>query len=250
MRSRRAVVHLCPAVPIAAKTTDGRATLRSASSMTVTALLPPSSRMLRPKRPATVVATSRPMAVLPVKEINGRRPSDAMAFPTSAPPQHSVAIPPSYPFSTRTSAIIFCVAIDTKFVDGAPFQIWVFPQTRLMEAFQPATALGKLNAVIIPMAPRGFQVSRRAWSGRSLGTSCPGICRERPTASSHVSTTSWTSPIPSALILPISSVTSLPRGSSFSRNRFPICLTTSPRFGAGVLIHSFLAAIMRSTHRL
>ena len=44
-------------------------------------------------------------------------------------------------------------------------QIWVFPHTRLIAVFHPATATGKLNAVMIPTKPNGFHFSNKAWFG-------------------------------------------------------------------------------------
>ena len=52
--SRRFEVHRCPAVPTAAKSTARSVRSRSASSMTMMPLFPPSSRRLRPIRLATV----------------------------------------------------------------------------------------------------------------------------------------------------------------------------------------------------
>ena len=46
---------------------------RFASAVTMIALFPPSSRIVLPKRPATVCATCRPMTVDPVNEISGSR---------------------------------------------------------------------------------------------------------------------------------------------------------------------------------
>ncbi len=51
---RRVEVQRWPAVPTAPKTMPRTARSRSASSATMMALLPPSSRMVRPRRPATV----------------------------------------------------------------------------------------------------------------------------------------------------------------------------------------------------
>ena len=48
--SRLAVVHLCPAVPTAAKKTAGIASVRSASSIIIIQLFPPNSRIVFPKR--------------------------------------------------------------------------------------------------------------------------------------------------------------------------------------------------------
>lgn len=59
--------------------------------------------------------------MLPVKETNGILVSLAMASPISGPPQTQVKIPPGSPFLSRTSAISFVVAIETRDVVGAPF---------------------------------------------------------------------------------------------------------------------------------
>ena len=59
---------------------------RSADGATIAALLPPSSRIERPKRPATTGATRRPIAVEPVAETIGTASWATSAAPTSAPP--------------------------------------------------------------------------------------------------------------------------------------------------------------------
>ena len=55
----------------------------------------------------------------------------------------------------------FVVATDVSGVVGAPFQICVFPQVKLIAEFQPNGATGKLKAVIIPIVPSGFHCSSR-----------------------------------------------------------------------------------------
>ena len=45
----------------------------------------------------------------------------------------------------------------------------VSPQAMAMAEFQPYTATGKLKAVMMPITPKGFQFSKRAWPGLSLG---------------------------------------------------------------------------------
>ena len=72
---RRVVVQRWPAVPTAPNKIARVARSRSASSATMMALLPPSSRIDRPKRRATASATRWPTCVEPVNEINGRRRS-------------------------------------------------------------------------------------------------------------------------------------------------------------------------------
>ena len=62
---RRRLVHRWPAVPAAENVTPRTTNSMSALGAMIAALLPPSSRMLRPNRSATTGATWRPMAVLP-----------------------------------------------------------------------------------------------------------------------------------------------------------------------------------------
>ena len=45
---------------------------------------------------------------------------------------------------------MFVVAIETKFVDGDPFQTHKSPQIKARAIFHPKTAVGKLNAVMMP----------------------------------------------------------------------------------------------------
>ena len=64
----------------------------SASSRTMTALFPPSSRSDRPSRFATVSPTARPIAQLPVADTSGMRSSSAMRAPSGRPPHASAKI--------------------------------------------------------------------------------------------------------------------------------------------------------------
>jgi len=52
-----------------------------------------------------------------------------------------------------------------RFTVGAGFQTSEFPHVNAIAAFQPYTAIGKLNAVMTPTTPTGFQFSRRACPG-------------------------------------------------------------------------------------
>mmetsp|Transcript_52576 Transcript_52576/g.72882 ORF Transcript_52576/g.72882 Transcript_52576/m.72882 type:complete len:254 (+) Transcript_52576:425-1186(+) len=218
--------------------------------MTMEALLPPSSRRERPKRSCTTHETLRPTAVDPVKEMRGRRGSAAMRAPTSAPvPWATARTPGGTPLRSRTSATIFEVATVVSGMVSAPFQRLQLPHIMEMEAFQPKTATGKLNAVIMPHVPSGFQHSSSMWPSRSEGSTWPAKDRLRPAAMSQTSTNSWTSPMPSALILPISSVISFPSGSIFSRSARPIWRTISPRLGAGVSAQAASADLQARMHR-
>mmetsp|Transcript_42393 Transcript_42393/g.49430 ORF Transcript_42393/g.49430 Transcript_42393/m.49430 type:complete len:208 (-) Transcript_42393:74-697(-) len=148
------------------------------------------------------------------------------------------------PFAFNTSAIILVVAIETSGVLGAPFHKMRSPQTNPMIAFHPKTAHGKLKAEITPTIPSGFQFSSMKCPGLSEGRIFPSKDLDNPQAKSQISMTSWTSPSPSALILPISKLMRLPSASLYSLNFSPICLTISPLAGAGVSIQrSFSASI-------
>ena len=79
---RRVLVQRWPAVPTAPNTAPVSTIFISAEGVMMMALLPPSSRMLRPKRPATDWPTIRPMRVLPVALKSGTRASFVMYSPT------------------------------------------------------------------------------------------------------------------------------------------------------------------------
>jgi hypothetical protein len=66
--------------------------------------------------------------------------------------------------------------------------------------------------------------------------------RDWPTAKSAMSIISGTSPSPSALILPFSSVTSAPRSSFAARSASPSRRIASPRRGAGTVRHAVAAS--------
>ena len=70
---RRSVVQRWPAVPAAENVIPRTARSRSADGVMMAALLPPSSRIERPKRAATTGATARPMRVEPVADKTGTR---------------------------------------------------------------------------------------------------------------------------------------------------------------------------------
>src|SRR6266480_4567191 len=73
--------------------------------------------------------------------------------------------------------------------------------------------------------------------------------RDWPTAKSQMSIISCTSPSPSAMILPDSSVTSCPSSDFNSRKAFPSWRTVSPRTGPGVTRHFSNASCARATVR-
>ncbi len=82
---RRVLVHRCPAVPHAPNRMAGSTRSMFALGVTMIALLPPNSRIVRPRRFPTVSATRKPIWVLPVNEINGTRLSMRIRSPTVDP---------------------------------------------------------------------------------------------------------------------------------------------------------------------
>ncbi len=136
-----------------------------------------------------------------------------------------------------------------KGASGEGFQIMVSPQTAAIIAFQAQTAAGKLKAVMMPIGPSGCHCSIIRCLGRSLAIVKPWSWRDRPTAKSHMSIISWTSPSPSERILPVSSVISKPRSALCSRRASPIRRTSSPRSGGGTVRQVANASTARSTTR-
>lgn len=78
----RSEVQRWPHVPTAEKTLPWKASSRSASGKMMTALLPPSSKIVRPNLLWTSALTERPTAVEPVNEIKGTLGSFTIAAPT------------------------------------------------------------------------------------------------------------------------------------------------------------------------
>src|ERR1700722_9674814 len=98
--------------------------------------------------------------------------------------------------------------MEHKGVFSEPFHTHTSPQTQASILFQLHTATGKLNADIMPTIPSGCHCSYIRCLGLSLCMVKPCSCRERPTAKSHMSIISCTSPRPSCRLLPISYETS------------------------------------------
>ncbi len=226
----------CPAVPIAAKAMARSASARSALAHTMAALLPPSSRSVRAKRGAAAWATARPIPVLPVADTSGMPGWRASASPRSRSPMATCArcggASPKR-WQARRNRRSTASAVSGVFSEG--FQMTGSPHTSASAAFHAHTATGKLNAVMTRHGPSGCHVSIMRCAGRSLAMVSPYNCRDRPTAKSQMSIISCTSPRPSCVILPVSSVTSAPRSALCARSSSPSSRTSSPRRGAGTV---------------
>src|SRR3984957_3587064 len=167
--TRRSEVQRCPAVPTAENTIARTAMSRSAEGATIIALLPPSSRIGRPNREATLGPTIEPIRVDPVAETIGTRFEEVSASPIAGPPMTNWARPSGASGPNRSIArsriLIVARAESGVFSDG--FQITGSPQTSANAAFQDQTATGKLKAEMIAHGPIGCQVSVMRWPGRS-----------------------------------------------------------------------------------
>mmetsp|Transcript_4487 Transcript_4487/g.3760 ORF Transcript_4487/g.3760 Transcript_4487/m.3760 type:complete len:287 (-) Transcript_4487:252-1112(-) len=216
------VVHLCPAVPTAEKMLPLKASSKSASSMIIPALLPPSSKIVLPNLLWTTSETCLPTGVEPVKETRLILGSLIRVSPTSAPVPWQTVWTDLKPCLSRTSATILPTATVVKDTVSEPFQIIWFPQARAITQFQPETAQGKLKAEMQPITPRGFQTSIMKWPGLSDWMTLPENILESPQAMSAASMYSCTSPSPSDLILPISSEIKEPRASLYFLRASPI----------------------------
>ena len=121
---------------------------RSAEGATIIALLPPSSRIGRPKREATLGPTIEPIRVDPVAETIGTRFEEVSASPMAGPPMTSWARPSgaSGPKRSMARSRIFIVASAESGVFSDGFQITGSPQTSASAAFQDQTATGKIES--------------------------------------------------------------------------------------------------------
>src|SRR5690606_19630917 len=147
-------VQRCPAVPTAPKTAPTNTIFKSECSDTIMALFPPNSKIVLPKRSATVFDTWRPIRVDPVKETNGTRLSLFIKSPEAFPVTKQLT-PSGTLFFSNTLEMIFWHAIAHNGVFELGFQTQTSPQTQAKAAFQAQTATGKLNAEMIPTIPSG-----------------------------------------------------------------------------------------------
>ncbi len=138
------------------------ASSRSADGATIAPLLPPSSRMQRPSRCATVAATARPIGTEPVAETIATSRFSASAAPSARPPTITCVSPAgaSGPNRAIARSQIFCTASAVSGVFSDGFHSTGSPQTSASAAFHDQGATGKLNAVMTPHTPIGCQLSR------------------------------------------------------------------------------------------
>jgi hypothetical protein len=167
-------------------------------------LLPPSSRIVRPKRAATRGAIAAPIRSDPVALTSGTRGLSSSGAAPAASVTTTVLSPSGAPTSRAARSSNAAAATATSGVRSDGFHTRALPHTSAIVAFHAHTAQGKLNAEITPTTPSGCQVSISRCPGRSEGIVRPSSWRERPTARSQMSIISWTSPRASETILPTS----------------------------------------------
>src|SRR5262249_8170796 len=157
--NRRIVVQRCPAVPTAPNNTARTTNSGSASSITITPLLPPSSSSDRPSRSETDFATIRPMRVDPVALISGPRGPFTSRDPITSSSPITRFTTPFHPCFSSTASQISCTASAVSGVLSDGFQTTTSPHTIAISAFQLHTATGKLKALITPTTPSGCHCS-------------------------------------------------------------------------------------------
>ena len=146
---------------------------RSASSSTMTAELPPSSRWARLRCRAASSPTLRPAAVEPVKEMTRTRGSAISAWPVSAPPGSTCSRPSGRPASSNTRARL---TPPHTAVRGSGLRITALPSASAGATERIERISGALNGAMTPTTPTG---TRRARLRRfcSLGMISPSGLR-------------------------------------------------------------------------
>ena len=235
---RRVEVQRWPAVPTAPNRIARVARSRFASSVTMMALLPPSSRMVRPKR-----SRDRRGHVLADLRRAGERDRAAAArsfsirSPTLRPgPIDEREDARDAPWSAITRLAMCCTAIAHSGVGPAGFQTTGSPQTaasarvprphrhREVERGDDADDAERVPLLHHPVrraAPRPSSGRRAGARGRRRSRRCrssPALRRGPRRGSS-----------------PSRALTRSPSGSFISRSALPRSRTTSPRFGAGTM---------------
>ncbi len=168
-------VQRCPVVPNAPHSTPSRANSRLASSITIWAFFPPSSRETLLRESLAVLEMVLPTAVEPVNEIRFTSGCSTRGTPTRRPPPCTKfttfgGTPASRRISTKVVAV--------KGVSDAGLKITGFPHTRAGNIFQVGIAIGKFQGVMMPATPTGVRTDMLNLFGSSDGTVCPN--KRRP----------------------------------------------------------------------
>ena len=146
---------------------------RSASSSTISGLLPPSSRLTFLSRPPACAPTIRPTSVEPVNETMLMFGSVTSASPVSASPMTIWSSPSGRPASLKTAANMAPPQIG---VCGSGLSTTALPSASAGATTRMPSTLGEFHGVIAPTTPTGTRRiidSRSCWT---VGTSEPYGC--------------------------------------------------------------------------
>ena len=141
----------------------------SASSSTISAELPPSSRCTRLRCWPASAPTCRPTAVEPVNEMIRTTGSVISASPASGPPGSTCSSPAGRPASSNTRA---STTPPVTAVRGSGFSTTALPSASAGATERMARICGKLNGEITPTTPAGTRSAQLRW-GASDGSSSP-----------------------------------------------------------------------------
>ena len=175
--TRLAAVQRCPDVPNADQMIPSTARSRSASSMTMMAFLPPSSRWMCFRYAAPFSAVLIPTSREPVSEMSGTSGCLTRRSPTDSPPPWTML---STPAGSPASAKISTKRWPSSGVSRAGLKTTVFPQTSAGAIFQLGMAIGKFHGVIAPTTPTGMRTLIWNLSGISDGVVWPKSRRPSP----------------------------------------------------------------------
>ena len=128
------------------------AAVRSASSNTMFAPLPPSSSCTRFRLPALAATIFRPVAVEPVNAILSTPGCSASAWPATAPYPATMLITPG---GKPTACASCAIRIVDSGVSSACFITTVFPAASAGPSFQLVNISGKFHGTIWPTTPTG-----------------------------------------------------------------------------------------------
>ena len=130
---------------------------RSASSSTMSAELPPSSRCARLRCRAAASPTLRPAALDPVNEITRTRGSATSAWPVSAPPGSTCSRPSGRPASSKIRA---STTPPHTAVRGSGLSSTALPSASAGATERIDRIRGALNGAMTPTTPTGIRRAR------------------------------------------------------------------------------------------
>ena len=199
----------------------------SASSQTIVAALPPSSRTRRLAPAAR--ATAAPVAALPVKLTTSTSCSAHRAAPTSPPPWSSCTASTGAPASSRSATS----AAETAGACGGALTIVVLPAANAAPSLWARRLAGALNGVMASATPAGARyvmaVLPMPRRHPATGSSSPPIWRASAAQIANVSPTRSISPRPSLSGLPSSRAMRRAKSSRRSRAMVAARSSTSAR---------------------